>query len=326
MKKIEKIIPAVMVLLSIAGSFLFSSCDEVEEEEPKKPDIEIQENGISISFALDSNAKYINIFRKEILPSTATEEEIKANVELNIGEFIPKETATINSYTFTDTFLKSNTKYTYSVRYKHEKGFVYTGWSDWPVDSEEEDKTPPTTAYTTNSHLKFSKPENAYFEYSESTKCLFYKGDNLLEVAAFAGFEPCLCVSYTGSSGSVKRVFSIKDYCVKDETVEVDEDDDGVADATRSILLKADSKIDLRSLLTLDFFDKDIYIDGILYQQTDSTKKSYDKITWSQLCAVTVKAENEAGELEEIKTLKIEYNVNKDDSHDFSNYSGTRRL
>lgn len=300
------LLPMVMTL---------SSCEEVEEEAPKKPDIEIQASGISISFALDESAKYINIFRKKILPESATEEEIKANVPVNIGEFIPKDSADVNSYTFTDTFLVNGTKYTYSVRYKHEKSFVYTGWSDWPVDGEENDKTPPVTTFGSDAALKAQIPEDSYFEYSEGTKAITFKGTRILHMEAFNDFDPCLCISYELSENEgVKRIFSIKDICPFEEVT--------VEDQTRKVLLKEDCRVDLRSLLTQDFFDRDIYIDGIIYQLTDSTKPSYDKITWSQLAPVPLK-DDEGNALE---TLKIEYNANGDDSHDYSNYPGTRGI
>ncbi len=321
-KKFSKFLPAVFGIFAVAFSCLLFSCDEIAEEEPKKPDVEIQGNGISISIAFDPSAKYINIFRKKILPESATEEEIEENEVLNIGEIIPKDTSNINSYTFTDTLLVADTKYTYCLRYKHERGFVYTGWSEWPVDKDEEDLTPPDSDFASDAKLKLVKPENAFFEYSESSKSLIYKGDNLLDLDAFADFEPSLCLSYLKEDKSaVKRIFSIKDLCSYEETL-VDEDGDGTPETTRKILLAEDNKIDLRSLMTMDFFDKDIYVDGIIYQKTDSTKPSYDKITWSQLVAFDVQDEEE----NELETIKIEYNANADDSHDFSNYDGSRML
>ena len=66
--------------------------------------------------------------------------------------------------------------------------------------------------------------------------------------------------------------------------------------------------------MTLDFYDKDLTIEGVLYQRTDKTKPSYKKIFWSGISPIPVK--DGGGNV--LPTIKLLLSETNDNQHDFT--------
>ena len=259
-------------ILAFAFSVLFFySCAEETPEELKRPDMDPVSGGIAISIAVDNSASYVNIFRKELTTPPSPTPKIA-----NIGMIIPSAKDFQDAYSFVDELLVSGKKYSYCARYRHSGQYVYTGWSDWPMDESGTDKPPVTTTYS---------------EYDESFQVLVLKGTAISPVSGFNSFFPAICISYPGKS----RVFDIP----------------GLALGSG---IPLDGKIDLRSILTLDFYDKDLTIEGVLYQRTEKPKSSYKKIFWSGISPILVKD----GGGNPLPTIKLLLSETNDNQHDFT--------
>ena len=297
MKKIsEKIIllPAVFFMLSA-----FSCKSQEDDIILKKPNISVSDDHINVSIAANTDAEYINILRKVIDSSDI----------LNIGEIIPTEYDTSDSYIFEDYEILYDTKYTYQLRYKIKSGYSYSDWSDWPNISGTEVPAPSDLGMaTSNDELCLSISTDAatgeaktYFYYDSEMKCLKVKGDPISTMPRFDGFYPCLVVSY----GEKIRPFKIKD---------------GVNTADSTTLFDTDEKIDLRSILTLDFFDRDISIDGIIFEYndcgytSDGKNVTYDKLIWSQVKKLQISTTEDS--VTETATINVPINTSDDDGHD----------
>lgn len=277
----------IFKILAFAFSVLFFySCAEETPEELKRPDVELISDGIAISIAVDNSASYVNIFRKELTTPPSPTPKIS-----NIGMIIPSAKDLQDAYSFVDKLLVSGKKYSYCARYRHSGRYVYTGWSDWPMDESGTDLPPVTTTYSNDDALKFSVSPTTFFEYDESFQVLVLKGTAISPVSGFNSFFPAICISYPGKS----RVFDIL----------------GLALGSG---IPLDGKIDLRSILTLDFYDKDLTIEGVLYQRTDKTKPSYKKIFWSGISPIPVKD----GDGNPLSTIKLLLSETNDNQHDFT--------
>ena len=271
----------IFEILAFAVSVLFFySCAEETPEELKRPDVDPISYEIAISIAVDNSASYVNIFRKELTTPPLPTPKIS-----NIGMIIPSAKDLQDAYSFVDKLLVSGTKYSYCARYRHSGRYVYTGWSDWPLNEHGTELTAVTTPFPDYDALKFSIPSTAYFEYDKSFQVLVLKGSAISPVSGFDSFLPAICISYPGKS----RIFDIP----------------GLALGSG---IPMDGKVDLRSILTLDFYE------GLLYQKTDKTKPSYKKIFWSGLSPIPVK-DADGNVLPTIKLLLSETN---DNNYDFS--------
>lgn len=266
--------------------FIFYSCAEEKPEELKRPDVEIISDGIAISIAVDNSSSYVNIFRKEL-----TVPPFPAPKITNVGMIIPSEKDLQDAYSFVDKVLLSGKKYSYCARYRHSGRYVYTGWSEWPVDESGTEVPPPATGYLDPDHLKFSVPAASFFEYDKSFQVLVLKGGAIPAVGEFSSFFPAICISYPGKS----RIFDIPNL-------------------SSGSGIPSDGKVDLRAILTLDFYDKDLTIEGVLYQKTDKTKPSYKKIFWSELSPIPVKD----GDGNVLPTIKLLLSETNDNNHDFT--------
>lgn len=294
----------------ISQSFLvFSliSCNDAEEELLKKPAIAINPDGISISFAEDSDSSYINIFRKEInFTSTTDENSNNSNdsksdddefEKYNIGLIIPSENNQ-SSYIFKDCFFVSGKKYSYCIRSKRSSGYVYSEWTSWPTDEDGNALESPTTSFSSEDNLKFFIPYNSYLEYDDEYQTLTLQGSEILSVSGFEDFYPSICISCNGKS----RVF----------TIEKLEKGNGIP---------LETKIDLRTILTDDFFGKDLSIDGLIYQKTDKTDKSCEKVFWSLNSEISVQTKDK----ETPESIKIPREESQDNLHDFAGFKNNSR-
>lgn len=272
-------------------AFVFSliSCKEVSED-GNKPALSIPEGGDSIvvSFAVDEKAKYVNIFRREVINFETSEfGEI-----INVGQVIPKKNQE-TAFTFEDTLIYKGTDYQYCVRYCMGDYYYFSNWSDI--------KNSDSCGHELSVPFEPSVG-SCYLQYNSATSSLTLKDG---DIDAIKGV-PALIFSYKDKETTVSRVFALP---IQEE------------DPDKQIL-KADTVIDLRSLLTADFFSKEISLDGFIGEDVveggtdinDPEKKVvyYEKVFWTLPAAIEVKDANGT-----VESIKININ-NADNGHDYS--------
>lgn len=275
-------------------AFVFSliSCKEVSED-GNKPALSIPEGGDSIvvSFAVDEKAKYVNIFRREVINFETSE----FGKIVNVGQVIPKKNQE-TAFTFEDTLIYKGTDYQYCVRYCMGDYYYFSNWSDIKNSG------------SCGHELSVSFEPNVgsyYLQYNSATSSLTLKGG---DIDAIKGV-PALIFSYKDKETTVSRVFAIP---IQEEIVEP---------AIKKIL-KEETVIDLRSLLTADFFSKEITLDGFIGEDVteggtdidDPEKKVvyYEKVFWTLPAAIEVRDANGT-----VESIKININ-NADNGHDYS--------
>lgn len=277
--------------------FVFSliSCKEVSED-GNKPALSIPEGGDSIvvSFAVDEKAKYVNIFRREVIDFETSEfGEI-----VNVGQVIPKKNQE-TAFTFEDALIYKGTDYQYCVRYCMGDYYYFSNWSD--IKNSD----------SCGHELSVSfKPDvgSCYLQYDSATSSLTVMGDDGDKIDVKKG-GPALIFSYKDKETTVSRVFALP---IKEEIKDTDDEK----------ILKEDTPIDLRSLLTADFFSKEITLEGVIGEDVteggtdlkDSEKKVvyYEKVFWTLPAAIEVRDANGT-----VESIKIDIN-NADNGHDYS--------
>ena len=276
-------------------AFVFSliSCKEVSED-GNKPALSIPEGGDSIivSFAVDEKAKYVNIFRREV---DFTSGEPVYGETLNIGQVIPKKNQE-TAFTFEDALIYKGTDYQYCVRYCMGDYYYLSNWSD--IKSNDD------FGFDNESQIK---PDvgSCYLQYNSATSSLMLVGG---DIDAIKGV-PALIFSYKDKETTVSRVFALP---IQEEIV----------DPAIKRVLKEVTVIDLRSLLTADFFSKEITLDGFIGEDVteggtdikDPEKKVvyYEKVFWTLPAAIEVRDANGT-----VEFIKIDIN-NADNGHDYS--------
>ena len=275
-------------------AFVFSliSCKEVSED-GNKPALSIPEGGDSIvvSFAVDEKAKYVNIFRREVINFETSE----FGKIVNVGQVIPKKNQE-TAFTFEDTLIYKGTDYQYCVRYCMGDYYYFSNWSDIKNSG------------SCGHELSVSFEPNVgscYLQYYSATSSLTLKGG---DIDAIKGV-PALIFSYKDKETTVSRVFAIP---IQEEIV----------DPAIKKILKEETVIDLRSLLTADFFSKEITLDGFIGEDVveggtdidDPEKKVvyYEKVFWTLPAPIEVKDANGT-----VESIKININ-NADNGHDYS--------
>ena len=217
--------------------FVFSliSCKEVSED-GNKPALSIPEGGNSIvvSFAVDEKAKYVNIFRREV---DLTGDEPAYVKVLNIGQVIPKKNQE-TAFTFEDALIYKGANYQYCVRYCMGDYYYLSNWSD--IKSNDDFGFGNESEITPN-------VGSCYLQYNSATSSLMLVGG---DIDAIKGV-PALIFSYKDKETTVSRVFALP---IQEEIV----------DPAIKRILKVGTPIDLRSLLTADFFSKEITLDGFI--------------------------------------------------------------
>ena len=273
-------------------AFVFSliSCKEVSED-GNKPALSIPEGGDSIvvSFAVDEKAKYVNIFRREV---DFTSGEPVYGETLNIGQVIPKKNQE-TAFTFEDALIYKGTDYQYCVRYCMGDYYYFSNWSDIKSSG------------SCGQELSFSFEPNVgscYLQYNSATSSLMLVGG---DIDAIKGV-PALIFSYKDKETTVSRVFALP----------IQEED------PNEKILEEETVIDLRSLLTADFFSKEITLDGFIGEDVteggtdikDPEKKVvyYEKVFWTLPAAIEVRDANGT-----VESIKIDIN-NADNGHDYS--------
>lgn len=274
-------------------AFVFSliSCKEVSED-GNKPALNVKGDSIIVSFAVDEKAKYVNIFRREV--ELTGDEPVYGKV-LNIGQVIPKKNQE-TAFTFEDALIYKGANYQYCVRYCMGDYYYLSNWSD--IKSNDD------FGFGNESEIK---PDvgSCYLQYNSATSSLMLVGG---DIDAIKGV-PALIFSYKDKETTVSRVFALP---IQEEIV----------DPAIKRVLKEVTVIDLRSLLTADFFSKEITLDGFIGEDVteggtdlnDPEKKVvyYEKVFWTLPAAIEVRNANGT-----VESIKIDIN-NADNGHDYS--------
>ena len=274
-------------------AFVFSliSCKEVSED-GNKPALNVKGDSIIVSFAVDEKAKYVNIFRREV--DLTGDEPVYGKV-LNIGQVIPKKNQE-TAFTFEDALIYKGANYQYCVRYCMGDYYYLSNWSD--IKSNDD------FGFDNESQIK---PDvgSCYLQYNSATSSLMLVGG---DIDAIKGV-PALIFSYKDKETTVSRVFALP---IQEEIV----------DPAIKKILKDETVIDLRSLLTADFFSKEITLDGFIGENVteggtdlnDPEKKVvyYEKVFWTLPAAIEVRDANGT-----VESIKIDIN-NADNGHDYS--------
>lgn len=274
-------------------AFVFSliSCKEVSED-GNKPALNVKGDSIIVSFAVDEKAKYVNIFRREV--DLTGDEPVYGKV-LNIGQVIPKKNQE-TAFTFEDALIYKGANYQYCVRYCMGDYYYLSNWSD--IKSNDD------FGFDNESQIK---PDvgSCYLQYNSATSSLMLVGG---DIDAIKGV-PALIFSYKDKETTVSRVFALP---IQEEIV----------DPAIKRILKEETVIDLRSLLTADFFSKEITLDGFIGEDVteggtdlnDPEKKVvyYEKVFWTLPAAIEVRDANGT-----VESIKIDIN-NADNGHDYS--------
>lgn len=273
--------------------FVFSliSCKEVSED-GNKPALNVKGDSIIVSFAVDEKAKYVNIFRRE---ADLTGDEPVYGKVLNIGQVIPKKNQE-TAFTFEDALIYKGANYQYCVRYCMGDYYYLSNWSD--IKSNDDFGFGNESEITPN-------VGSCYLQYNSATSSLTLKDG---EIDAIKGV-PALIFSYKDKETTVSRVFALP---IQEEIV----------DPAIKRILKVGTPIDLRSLLTADFFSKEITLDGFIGEDVteggtdlnDPEKKVvyYEKVFWTLPAAIEVRDANGT-----VESIKIDIN-NADNGHDYS--------
>ena len=274
-------------------AFVFSliSCKEVSED-GNKPALNVKGDSIIVSFAVDEKAKYVNIFRRE---ADLTGDEPVYGKVLNIGQVIPKKNQE-TAFTFEDALIYKGANYQYCVRYCMGDYYYLSNWSDIKSNDDfgfvnESEITPDVGS--------------CYLQYNSATSSLMLMGDADDKIDVKKGV-PALIFSYKDKETTVSRVFALP---IQEDIVNKNE-------------LKVGTPIDLRSLLTADFFSKEITLDGFIGEDVteggtdlnDPEKKVvyYEKVFWTLPAAIEVRNANGT-----VESIKIDIN-NADNGHDYS--------
>lgn len=274
-------------------AFVFSliSCKEVSED-GNKPALNVKGDSIIVSFAVDEKAKYVNIFRRE---AGLTGDEPVYGKVLNIGQVIPKKNQE-TAFTFEDALIYKGANYQYCVRYCMGDYYYLSNWSD--IKSNDD------FGFDNESQIK---PDvgSCYLQYNSATSSLMLMGDADDKIDVKKGV-PALIFSYKDKETTVSRVFALP---IQEDIVNKNE-------------LKVGTPIDLRSLLTADFFSKEITLEGVIGEDVteggtdlnDPEKKVvyYEKVFWTLPAAIEVRNANGT-----VESIKIDIN-NADNGHDYS--------
>ena len=286
-KNIKNITRKLLCLFAFVFSLI--SCKEVVED-GNKPALNVKGDSIIVSFAVDEKAKYVNIFRREV--DLTGDEPVYGKV-INIGQVIPKKNQE-TAFTFEDSMIFKGADYQYCVRYCMGNYYYLSNWSD----------------IKSNDDLGFNNANeitpqigSCYLQYNSATSSLTLKGG---DIDALRGF-PALVFSYKDKEITVSKVFALPQQEL---------------DPSLQRILKEETIIDLRSLLTTDFFSKEVTLNAFIGEEVleggtdinDPDKKVvyYEKVFWTLPAAIEVKDANGI-----VESIKIDIN-NADNGHDYS--------
>lgn len=288
-KNIKNITFKFLCLCAFAFSFI--SCKEVSED-GNKPALNVKGDSIIVSFAVDEKAKYVNIFRRAVNDF----ENSDFGEIVNVGQVIPKKNQE-TAFTFEDALICKGVDYQYCVRYCMGDYYYLSNWSD--IKSNNDDYLPVNeSGFTTDIG-------SCRLEYDSATSSLTLKNGDI-DVKKGG---PALIFSYKDKETTVSRVFALP---IK-EGIE-----------NKNILKEGTPPIDLRSLLTADFFSKKIKLKGFIGEEVleggpdengDGKVDNvyYEKVFWTLPAEIDV----EYADGNPVEYIEIDIN-NPDNGHDYS--------
>lgn len=314
----KKISTLLAIFSAVFFASIFISCSEKKDDEItlKKPDIQLSDSSITVSISRNAEAKYVNILRKEIVSSDS-----EKPVTMNIGEIIPHEDDNCDAYVFIDNLIVQNKKYSYCARYFINNRYTYSDWTSWPTNSNLVPVNPPANAaFASDDDLSLNLPEsivpdpisgdtrNAFFLYDNQNSILTIT-DVVPKMPAFDGYDLALVLSYKKDGNEITRAFKIID----NEII-----------SDKSSVFIQNEQINLRLLLSKNFFDRDISIKGLLFQKSDikfddkttERKVLYEKVFYSQLKQIDVFSDE--AEPKKLTKINVPSNSDNDGMHDFA--------
>lgn len=351
---------ALFVLSAIAfGGLFFNSCGEpIDSKIAVSNGMDDYGNHcIIVSVPKDSTANYINVYRAQITEKTETGEDgkdvttVTQEQTYNIGQINSNPKDGMISYSFKDSNIVAGAKYIYSARYIYNNRTVSNGWSV-PVKAEDDQGV-----HDGKCVAPFLKDETHNFEprlvvsEEEGNETIFtYKpkawtievtgGPTSVPVAVKDAISnpvfpltdteaeekkepvPAYYLSIAVKNSEKARVFRIKDdllMCGKSfETYT-----DGGKQYSKDT-------IDLRSVLSEDFFRTPVRILGFLYEWEEKPSDgNYSIYHWTiPATNMTNTKPDECGgyigswfrikcEEEDADLIVIDYDYHEDSSHDY---------
>lgn len=310
---IKTLLCTFIVLLSFL--ILNVCCKSTDEDEDviKKPEISFMADDarLTVSIYLRDDIEYLNLFRVELSDDASLPEDIEKKA-LNIAEIIPNKKS-LPAISYLDDLIVEGKKYAYCVRYSFGNRYEYTGWSDWPIETESENdlRDPPTgvpAEYASDDVFKNTVADDCYFLYNDEIYQFAVQEQPIPHIKIFDGWDSCLVVS----DGTKTKTFKVS-------PSKIDAD------------YEVGDIIDLRSTIMTDFFDKTLTVKGIIYRKfiENIEKKGYDVFRWSQIAPVAIKKSEEASDgsvtLTEVTTIYIANNNSPENKHDYGDYGNAPR-
>lgn len=237
--------------LFISLFFIFVSCKEVKEGVFNTPVVENKSKGLNvISFAINKDANYVNIFRREVISDT------EYGPVYNIAELIPENNKG-SAYSYADDFIIKGAEYEYCVRYNMGSYYLLSEWSKKTKNDFSDLLSEDELKYDTTL---------SYFEYNPLACTIKLKGSDIAEIAYDTTLVPSLVFSYKKGEEKVSRLFPLE---------------------FASSTVPVETEIDLRTLLTKDFWGKEVSLEYIVgqkiveIQKEDEGKGYWTQYTWS---------------------------------------------
>lgn len=283
------------LFFALALCFSFAACTDDDNEnyiiDVKKSDDSMR---ITVSVPYVDGMSYVNIFRRDNYKDI-----------FNIAQIIPASKNINASYIFEDTFVFDNVEYQYMARFKMGDSYKTTEWSDAitlsqavPVYSD--DPKPVLSTAGTDKECYFS-----YDEENASLTLVPAEGNasdsiSLPTAGDFSKFN--LGLAITTKDGQFSTVFKLA--------------------PAGSSYTSDSTPVLLRSILTPNYFNKEIMIKGVVcqlitkkYKNPDDEESSlrYTTVQWTAPLEVLVKKENK-----DIVYFSVDLKSSDDENYDFS--------
>ena len=243
-QEMKKIIYAACLAAVLFGTVSCKMADE--EKEIERPGVTAETNAIIISVPKIKNSKYVNIFRRTV---TGSGSSAVYGTKYNIGQIMPDTDDNMISYTFKDSLVVNGTKYQYALRYKLNSSYTTTGWSS---------ETEAVSAIT-------AEPLPSI---ASGAKLLFDPELKQLKLSGGA-LAPSL--------STVLDDYSLQIAMKNDKTTSLFQ-----LQVAQGAGLADGDFIDLRSIMSADFFDKEILFIGFVYGITKKdTTNNYTENHWT---------------------------------------------
>lgn len=172
----KKLLLSFLIILITA---LTVSCNWLTIQDEDTFDAPIANSMAQITLSIrrySSETKYITIYRRDISTAAEPEQATLEKIALLFPSAYPSNEA---NYLFQDSYVISNHKYQYKVRYAEPDGYFYSAWSKTV-------QTPAGTGYA-NANILHYNTRNVRFQYSDSDFTMKIVGDiGLPQIQNFA--------------------------------------------------------------------------------------------------------------------------------------------